>query len=74
VPRWVYRETKGKLETIKTSERPPLKGVPPEAAMGFHDAVLKAYQHLEDTGNWQGAYASKSEIKRIHEQARARGG
>jgi hypothetical protein len=37
--------------------------------MAFHENVLKAYEHLEETGQWQGAYASPSEVKRIHEQA-----
>jgi len=72
VPRYVYRERNGKVETIETSVRPPLKGTPPEATMGFHENVLRAYQHLEETGNWQGAYASPKVVKQIHTQAAMR--
>jgi hypothetical protein len=73
VPRYVYREINGTTTPVEVSARPPLKGVPPEATMGFHENVLKAYQQLEETGKWQGAYASPREVKRIHEQARDRG-
>jgi hypothetical protein len=75
VPRYVYREINGTWKPVEVSERRLLKGTPPEATMGFHENVLKAYQHLEETAQWQGAYASPSEVKRIHEQAleRAKG-
>ncbi len=72
MPRYVYRDIDGKIKPVEVSERPPLNGTPDIAAMPFQEAILSAYSRLEDSGKWQGAYASKSETKRIHELARDR--
>lgn len=67
MPRYVYREINGTINPVEVSGV-PLRGVPPEATMGFHEQVLKAYAEVEADGQYRGPWP-KGFVKRVHEEA-----
>ncbi len=72
MPRYVYRDLDGSIKPVMVSGKPPDSGTPVEATMPFQETIMRAYSQLEDSGKWQGAYASKAAVKQIHESAAAR--
>lgn len=69
--RFVYRQDEsGRTVAVQVAEKPPHRGTPTTASMGFHDIMLNGYKMAEERGDrWTSPY-SKNLTKRIHENAR----